>query len=356
MVFVNNGKNCHKNIYNLIYYGILYYIDMVKIKSFKKKLSEIDKKRAEKNIDKGPKVLQKLDRIFNNANVNKIESKEEEEMYNEMANMEEDFNNVFKRPVYQKKAIAMIKKELIKSKAKRENFNKKFKPEYKLKLIKKKKKLKPKKLKLSRSEIYKIKRVRQIKERQKEVVNIRYGEIICTLSNIIILICLCIFVYITHNEIDKNNSQLFIWSMRIFTLFIVMSFIGYFFKYKDLVKKVRNSFSKWESKSTFDFQFQFYISLILLVALHFWRFIIDGKYDDYFENKYPIYVITAIIMIIIAINISLSIFNFTSQSGSAVTDMKDTLFKNIGLEWMTSDSIELNPLDKAIDSIEQTNV
>ena len=320
---------------------------MVKIKSFKKKLSQIDKKRAKKNIDKGPKVLQKLDRIFNNANVNKIESKEEEEMYNEMANMEEDFNNVFKRPVYQKKAIAMIKKELIKSKAKRENFNKKLKPE---------KNLKPKKLKLSRSEIYKRRRVREIEEKQKEVVNIRYGEIVCTFSNIIILICLCIFVYITHNQIDKNNSQLFIWSMRIFTLFIVMSFIGYFFKYKDLVKNVGNLFSKWESKSTFDFQFQFYISLILLVALHFWRFIIDGKYDDYFENKYPIYVITAIIMIIIAINISLSIFNFTSQSGSAVTDMKDTLFKNIGLEWMTSDSVELNPLDKAIDSIEQTNV
>ena len=316
---------------------------MVKIKSFKKKLSEINKKRVKK-INKDPKVLQKLDRIFN---VNKIESKKEEEMYDEMREMDENFGDIFKRPVYQKRTIAMAKKELTKLRAKKENFNKKLKPE---------KNLKPKKLKLSRSEIYKIKRVRQIKERQKEVVNIRYGEIICTLSNIIILICLCIFVYITHNQIDKNNSQLFIWSMRIFTLFIVMSFIGYFFKYKDLVKKVRNSFSKWESKSTFDFQFQFYISLILLVALHFWRFIIDGKYDDYFENKYPIYVITAIIMIIIAINISLSIFNFTSQSGSVVTDMKDTLFKNIGLEWMTSDSIELNPLDKAIDSIEQTNV
>jgi len=316
---------------------------MVKIKSFKKKLSEINKKRVKK-INKDPKVLQKLDRIFN---VNKIESKKEEEMYDEMREMDENFGDIFKRPVYQKRTIAMAKKELTKLRAKKENFNKKLKPE---------KNLKPKKLKLSRSEIYKIKRVRQIKERQKEVVNIRYGEIICTLSNIIILICLCIFVYITHNQIDKNNSQLFIWSMRIFTLFIVMSFIGYFFKYKDLVKNVGNLFSKWESKSTFDFQFQFYISLILLVALHFWRFIIDGKYDDYFENKYPIYVITAIIMIIIAINISLSIFNFTSQSGSVVTDMKDTLFKNIGLEWMTSDSIELNPLDKAIDSIEQTNV
>ena len=316
---------------------------MVKIKSFKKKLSEINKKRVKK-INKDPKVLQKLDRIFN---VNKIESKKEEEMYDEMREMDENFGDIFKRPVYQKRAIAMAKKELTKLRAKKENFNKKLKPE---------KNLKPKKLKLSRSEIYKIKRVRQIKERQKEVVNIRYGEIICTLSNIIILICLCIFVYITHNQIDKNNSQLFIWSMRIFTLFIVMSFIGYFFKYKDLVKNVGNLFSKWESKSTFDFQFQFYISLILLVALHFWRFIIDGKYDDYFENKYPIYVITAIIMIIIAINISLSIFNFTSQSGSAVTDMKDTLFKNIGLEWMTSDSVELNPLDKAIDSIEQTNI
>ena len=316
---------------------------MVKIKSFKKKLSEINKKRVKK-INKDPKVLQKLDRIFN---VNKIESKKEEEMYDEMREMDENFGDIFKRPVYQKRAIAMAKKELTKLRAKKENFNKKLKPE---------KNLKPKKLKLSRSEIYKIKRVRQIKERQKEVVNIRYGEIICTLSNIIILICLCIFVYITHNQIDKNNSQLFIWSMRIFTLFIVMSFIGYFFKYKDLVKNVGNLFSKWESKSTFDFQFQFYISLILLVALHFWRFIIDGKYDDYFENKYPIYVITAIIMIIIAINISLSIFNFTSQSGSVVTDMKDTLFKNIGLEWMTSDSVELNPLDKAIDSIEQTNL
>ena len=316
---------------------------MVKIKSFKKKLSEINKKRVKK-INKDPKVLQKLDRIFN---VNKIESKKEEEMYDEMREMDENFGDIFKRPVYQKRTIAMAKKELTKLRAKKENFNKKLKPE---------KNLKPKKLKLSRSEIYKIKRVRQIKERQKEVVNIRYGEIICTLSNIIILICLCIFVYITHNQIDKNNSQLFIWSMRIFTLFIVMSFIGYFFKYKDLVKNVGNLFSKWESKSTFDFQFQFYISLILLAALHFWRFVIDGKYDDYFENKYPIYVITAIIMIIIAINISLSIFNFTSQSGSVVTDMKDTLFKNIGLEWMTSDSIELNPLDKAIDSIEQTNV
>ena len=316
---------------------------MVKIKSFKKKLSEINKKRVKK-INKDPKVLQKLDRIFN---VNKIESKKEEEMYDEMREMDENFGDIFKRPVYQKRTIAMAKKELTKLRAKKENFNKKLKPE---------KNLKPKKLKLSRSEIYKIKRVRQIKERQKEVVNIRYGEIICTLSNIIILICLCIFVYITHNQIDKNNSQLFIWSMRIFTLFIVISFVGYFFKYKDLVKRVRNSFSKWESKSTFDFQFQFYISLILLAALHFWRFVIDGKYDDYFENKYPIYVITAIIMIIIAINISLSIFNFTSQSGSVVTDMKDTLFKNIGLEWMTSDSIELNPLDKAIDSIEQTNV
>ena len=316
---------------------------MVKIKSFKKKLSEINKKRVKK-INKDPKVLQKLDRIFN---VNKIESKKEEEMYDEMREMDENFGDIFKRPVYQKRTIAMAKKELTKLRAKKENFNKKLKPE---------KNLKPKKLKLSRSEIYKKKRVKQIKERQKEVINIRYGEIICTLSNIIILICLCIFVYITHNQIDKNNSQLFIWSMRIFTLFIVMSFIGYFFKYKDLVKNVGNLFSKWESKSTFDFQFQFYISLILLVALHFWRFIIDGKYDDYFENKYPIYVITAIIMIIIAINISLSIFNFTSQSGSVVTDMKDTLFKNIGLEWMTSDSIELNPLDKAIDSIEQTNV
>ena len=316
---------------------------MVKIKSFKKKLSEINKKRVKKR-NKDPKVLQKLDRIFN---VNKIESKKEEEMYDEMREMDENFGDIFKRPVYQKRTIAMAKKELTKLRAKKENFNKKLKPE---------KNLKPKKLKLSRSEIYKIKRVRQIKERQKEVVNIRYGEIICTLSNIIILICLCIFVYITHNQIDKNNSQLFIWSMRIFTLFIVISFIGYFFKYKDLVKNVGNLFSKWESKSTFDFQFQFYISLILLVALHFWRFIIDGKYDDYFENKYPIYVITAIIMIIIAINISLSIFNFTSQSGSVVTDMKDTLFKNIGLKWMTSDSIELNPLDKAIDSIEQTNV
>ena len=316
---------------------------MVKIKSLKKKLSEINKKRVKKR-NKDPKVLQKLDRIFN---VNKIESKKEEEMYDEMREMDENFGDIFKRPVYQKRAIAIAKKKLTKLRAKKENFNKKLKPE---------KNLKPKKLKLSRSEIYKKKRVKQIKERQKEVINIRYGEIICTLSNIIILICLCVFVYITHNEIDKNNSQLFIWSMRIFTLFIVISFIGYFFKYKNLVKNVKYSFSKWESKSTFDFQFQFYISLILLAALQFWRFIIDGKYDDYFQDKYPIYVITAIIMIIVAINISLSIFNFTSQSGSVVTDMKDTLFKNIGLKWMTSDSIELNPLDKAIDSIEHANL
>ena len=327
---------------------------MVKIKSFKKKLSEINKKRVKKR-NKDPKVLQKLDRIFN---VNKIESKKEEEMYDEMREMDENFGDIFKRPVYQKRAIAIAKKKLTKLRKKKENFNKKLKPEKNLKpkKLKQEKNLKPKKLKLSRSEIYKKKRVKQIKERQKEVINIRYGEIICTLSNIIILICLCVFVYITHNEIDKNNSQLFIWSMRIFTLFIVISFIGYFFKYKNLVKNVKYSFSKWESKSTFDFQFQFYISLILLAALQFWRFIIDGKYDDYFQDKYPIYVITAIIMIIVAINISLSIFNFTSQSGSVVTDMKDTLFKNIGLKWMTSDSIELNPLDKAIDSIEHANL
>ena len=66
---------------------------MVKIKSFKKKLSEINKKRVKK-INKDPKVLQKLDRIFNNAN--KIESKKEEEMYKEMREMDENFSDVFK--------------------------------------------------------------------------------------------------------------------------------------------------------------------------------------------------------------------------------------------------------------------
>ena len=70
---------------------------MVKIKSFKKKLSEINKKRVKKRY-KDPKVLQKLDRIFN---VNKIESKKEEEMYDEMREMDENFGDIFKRPVYQ---------------------------------------------------------------------------------------------------------------------------------------------------------------------------------------------------------------------------------------------------------------
>ncbi len=193
-------------------------------------------------------------------------------------------------------------------------------------------------------------------ERESNIFKSKTGEIICMICNFIIIICLIIFIYVSNTETSKDDSLVFTWGMRICTCCIFLSIIGHFVKYKDLISKLLKSFSLWQRNVTFDLQIQFYLSLIFLLILQLWKFIVDSNYEDIFETKTPIFILTGVIVIIALVNITISIANVRSISGSFVTDLKDNALKYLGLDFLVSDSTKQNPLDEFISSINQIQI
>jgi hypothetical protein len=141
--------------------------------------------------------------------------------------------------------------------------------------------------------------------------------------------------------------------MRICTFCIFLSIIGHFLKYKDLISKLLKSFSLWQQDITFDLQIQFYLSLLFLLILQFWKFIVDGNYENFFETKTPIFILTGVIVVIALINITISIANVRSFSGSFITDLKDDALKYLGLDFLASDSTKQNPLDELVSGMDK---
>ena len=193
-------------------------------------------------------------------------------------------------------------------------------------------------------------------ERESNIFKSKTGEIICTICNFAIVICLIIFIYVSNTETIKDDSLVFIWGMRICTCCIFLSIIGHFLKYKDLISKLLKSFSLWEQNITFDLQIQFYLSILFLLILQLWKFIVDGNYENIFETKTPIFILTGVIVIIALVNITISIANVCSFSGSFVTDLKDNALKYLGLDFLSSDSTKKNPLDELVSSMDNIQV
>jgi len=183
-------------------------------------------------------------------------------------------------------------------------------------------------------------------ERESNIFRSKMGEIICTICNFAIVFCLIIFIYVSNTENNKDDSLVYYWGMRICTFCIFLSIIGYFLKYKDLISKLLKSFSLWEQNITFDIQVQFYLSIFLLLILQLWKFIVDSNYENIFETKTPIFILTGVIVLVALINIIISIANTNSFSGSFVTDLKDNALKYLGLDFLASDSTNQNPFDE----------
>lgn len=232
------------------------------------------------------------------------------------------------------------------SKNSKKKVSKKIKKEIKKETKKKTKKEIKKEIKKKSPKIIK-------RERESYIFKSKTGEIICTICNFVIIICLIIFIYVSNTETTKDDSLVFTWGMRICTFCIFLSIIGHFLKYKDLISKLLKSFSLWQEDITFDLQIQFYLSLLFLLILQLWKFIVDGNYENVFETKTPIFILTGVIVVIALVNITISIANVRSFSGSFITDLKDDALKYLGLDFLASDSTKQNPLDELVSGMDK---
>jgi ABC-type xylose transport system permease subunit len=95
---------------------------------------------------------------------------------------------------------------------------------------------------------------------------------------------------------------------------------------------------------------------LFLLILQVWKFIVDSNYENIFETKTPIFILTGVIVIIALVNITISIANVRSFSGSFVTDLKDNALKYLGLDFLSSDSTKQNPLDELVSSMDKIQV
>jgi len=196
---------------------------------------------------------------------------------------------------------------------------------------------------------YKKKKKNLIKNKivQAELAKrIKIGEFISIVSNILILVCLAIFIYYRLAEIETTDSMTYWLSSKLLVALVILIICGSFLKFNGLWYQLVDSVSKWQSTITFDFQIQFYLSLVFVGLLQIWTFIVNGEYDDLFPTKIPLYLFAGGLIFVAIINITLSIANIRSRSGSMWIDFKDRTFKSLGMDFMASNSTKLNPMDE----------
>jgi succinate dehydrogenase hydrophobic anchor subunit len=176
---------------------------------------------------------------------------------------------------------------------------------------------------------------------------IKIGEFISIISNILILICFCIFIYYKMISSEETKDSMVYWlSSKLLIIFIILILVGSFLKFNGLWFQITDSLSKWQETLSFDFQLQFYISVAFVILLQIWTFIINGEYDELFPTKTPLYLFGCCLMCMCVVNLGLSIGNFRSRTGSIWIDFKDKMFKQFGMDYMVSDSTKLNPMDE----------
>ena len=210
----------------------------------------------------------------------------------------------------------------------------------------------------SKNNIYEKKKKSLIRNKVKQAQlakRIKIGEFISIISNILILGCLGTFIYFKLSEIESKDSIVYWLSSKLLVLFIILIIVGSFLKFNGLWYQLTASISKWQSTLTFDFQIQFYLSLVFLGLLQIWTFIVNGEYDELFPTKTPIYLFAACLICMCAVNLGLSIANIRSRSGSLWVDFKDKFFKSMGLNFMISDSTKLNPMDEMLQQFDDDN-
>ena len=182
---------------------------------------------------------------------------------------------------------------------------------------------------------------------------IKIGEFISIISNILILICFCIFIYYKMISSEESKDSMVYWlSSKLLVIFIILILVGSFLKFNGLWYQITDSLSKWQETLSFDFQLQFYISVAFVILLQIWTFIINGEYDELFPTKTPLYLFGGCLMCMCIVNLGLSIANFRSRTGSIWVDFKDKMFKQFGMHYMVSDSTKLNPMDEMMQEFE----
>jgi len=182
---------------------------------------------------------------------------------------------------------------------------------------------------------------------------IKIGEFISIISNILILICFCIFIYYKMISSEESKDSMVYWlSSKLLVIFIILILVGSFLKFNGLWFQITDSLYKWQETLSFDFQLQFYISVAFVILLQIWTFIINGEYDELFPTKTPLYLFGGCLMCMCIVNLGLSIANFRSRTGSIWIDFKDKMFKQFGMDYMVSDSTKLNPMDEMMQEFE----
>ena len=182
---------------------------------------------------------------------------------------------------------------------------------------------------------------------------IKIGEFISIISNILILICFCIFIYYKMISSEESKDSMVYWlSSKLLIIFIILILVGSFLKFNGLWFQITDSLYKWQETLSFDFQLQFYISVAFVILLQIWTFIINGEYDELFPTKTPLYLFGGCLMCMCIVNLGLSIANFRSRTGSIWIDFKDKMFKQFGMDYMVSDSTKLNPMDEMMQEFE----
>ncbi len=182
---------------------------------------------------------------------------------------------------------------------------------------------------------------------------IKIGEFISIISNILILICFCIFIYYKMISSEESKDSMVYWlSSKLLVIFIILILVGSFLKFNGLWYQITDSLSKWQETLSFDFQLQFYISVAFVILLQIWTFIINGEYDELFPTKTPLYLFGGCLICMCIVNLGLSIANFRSRTGSIWIDFKDKMFKQFGMDYMVSDSTKLNPMDEMMQEFE----
>ena len=191
-------------------------------------------------------------------------------------------------------------------------------------------------------------------EQQQLARRIKIGEFISVLSNIFILISLAIFIYFKMiSSVETTDSFIFWLSTKLLIVFILLILIGSFLKYNGLWYQITESIAIWQESLTFDFQLQFYLSIAFVILLQIWTFIVNGEYDELFPTKTPIYLFAGGLMFMCTMNLCLSIGNLRSRTGSLWVDFKDKVFKQMGMNYMVSDSTTLNPMDEMMQEFEK---
>ena len=174
------------------------------------------------------------------------------------------------------------------------------------------------------------------KENTENTVEHKAYDIINIITNIIIIICLAMFLI--KGFIESNEILLI---MRIISIIILISLISHCLKYKNLVDT--------SSNKDHGHKIQLTAMIVMLLSLQIWKLLIDGRYNAINNNNTFPYILTVILLIIVTLNLFISIGIYKSKDGNFISGLWQGILEFLGIGILGDiDNIDNSPLFKEL--------